>query len=1233
MFRTASRHQRKKTSFRHLRLSALTTYRPVLEYLEQRWLPSTNNFWIDGVAGNWNTAGNWSLGHVPTLGEIAVFTVAQGNCTIDSGTDTCDGVNVQAIYMGAIAQQHDLKLGAAGFTLSNGTYSANSFRISLTGNWLLSGGIFNPGTGTVDFTGTATQTVNNGNSAFDNLTHSGTGTLQAMTSALTVAGALTVSAGAFDPNGLNATIVGLTTITSSALSNSGGADTLTLNGGFSMVGGKLSSGVGTIILGSGATATSDVNGPATVGGTLNLGGANRTFTVNPGLSSPDLVVAALVQNGGLTKAGSGVMVLSSANSYSGGTAVNAGTLSVTADKALGPGSGGTTVAAGAFLIFSGGVTYATTEPVTLTGTSPSGTSGGAIRSDTNTGTDSFAGSITLIAANNSIGALSGSTLVLNGPINEGAFGLTVSDTGNVTFNNAISGTSTATLTQQGTGTLTLNAANTYGGGTTVAGGTLAVGNDSALGSGPVTLGNGTTIIAVGASHSLADAVTLGGAVTVGGTNGLAFTGNIGGGTGSLIQTDTGTLLLSGTNSYGLGTTVDAGILAVGNDSALGSGSLTLNAGTIIFAAGGGHVLANAVTLGGAATVAGSNDLTLNGIVSGNAGSLTQTDTATLTLNGTNTFGGGVTVNAGILAAGNDSALGSGSLTLNDGSTIQAAGTAHSLSNGATFNNRVTVTGSLNLTFTGVIGGSGTLTKVGTGTAAFSGNNTYSGTINVNAGTLFINGSQPNSPITVNPTATFGGTGTVGTITVSGGTLSPGTTGPGILTAANVQFTSGAFAVLFSGPAPGTGFGQLAVTATINLGSGVASLSIVGPYHPVAGNSFRIIDNLSASPTSGTFANLSEGATLLVNGTTLQITYKGGTGNDVVLATTKSDIAGRVSSSGEWWVGLSTGSSFANSKWTNWNPNVTWVDVQTGDFTGDGHEDIVGRVLQSGEWWVAVSNGSNGFTSSKWDTWSPNVTWVDVKVGDFNGDGKMDITGRVLQSGEWWTGVSTGSSFTTSKWAAWSTVVTWADVQVGDFSGDGKADIAGRALQSGEWWVGVSSGSSFAASKWATWSPAVTWVDVRVGDFNGDGKADITGRVSQSGEWWTGLSNGSIFNTTRWAIWNPNVTWVDVRVGDFDGNGKSDITGRVLQTGEWWTALSTGSSFNTTLWDTWSPNVTWVDVQVGDFNGDGKADITGRVLGSGEWWTAVSSGSSFTTAKWTTWSASVSWVNVENGQYV
>jgi len=55
------------------------------------------------------------------------------------------------------------------------------------------------------------------------------------------------------------------------------------------------------------------------------------------------------------------------------------------------------------------------------------------------------------------------------------------------------------------------------------------------------------------------------------------------------------------------------------------------------------------------------------------------------------------------------------------------------------------------------------------------------------------------------------------------------------------------------------------------------------------------------------------------------------------------------------------------------------------------------------------------------------------VGDFNGDGKSDIIGRVAQNGQWWNGVSNGASFTNSIWTTWSSGVTWVDVRSGDFA--------------------------------------------------------------------------------------------------------------------------------------------------------------------------------------------------------
>ena len=114
--------------------------------------------------------------------------------------------------------------------------------------------------------------------------------------------------------------------------------------------------------------------------------------------------------------------------------------------------------------------------------------------------------------------------------------------------------------------------------------------------------------------------------------------------------------------------------------------------------------------------------------------------------------------------------------------------------------------------------------------------------------------------------------------------------------------------------------------------------------------------------------------------------------------------------------------------------MTWVDVKVGDFNGDGKADIVGRALQTGQWWVGLSNGSTAFNTTLWATWSTGVTWVDVQIGDFNGDGKTDITGRAKETGQWFTALSNGSTaFNTTLWTTWSTAVTWLDVRSGNFA--------------------------------------------------------------------------------------------------------------------------------------------------------------------------------------------------------
>ena len=109
-----------------------------------------------------------------------------------------------------------------------------------------------------------------------------------------------------------------------------------------------------------------------------------------------------------------------------------------------------------------------------------------------------------------------------------------------------------------------------------------------------------------------------------------------------------------------------------------------------------------------------------------------------------------------------------------------------------------------------------------------------------------------------------------------------------------------------------------------------------------------------------------------------------------------------------------------------------MDVQVGDFNGDGLADIVGRADELGQWWVGLSNGSTMFTNHLWGTWSTSVRWDDVQLGDFNNDGKMDLAGRVDESGQWWVALSNGSQFNNQLWATWSTAISWVDVNAGKF---------------------------------------------------------------------------------------------------------------------------------------------------------------------------------------------------------
>ncbi len=164
-----------------------------------------------------------------------------------------------------------------------------------------------------------------------------------------------------------------------------------------------------------------------------------------------------------------------------------------------------------------------------------------------------------------------------------------------------------------------------------------------------------------------------------------------------------------------------------------------------------------------------------------------------------------------------------------------------------------------------------------------------GTLNWTSGSLSVNGSISGAAVNVISGSTLRGSGSTDAVTVnSGGTVAPGNS-PGIITinGSYSQSTGATLEIELEGTSAATPqFDQLIVNGTVSL-AGTLDVSLLGGFNPSVGNNFKIIDNDGSDTITGTFTGLPEGATVTGGGATFQISYVGGTGNDVVLTTTSA----------------------------------------------------------------------------------------------------------------------------------------------------------------------------------------------------------------------------------------------------------------------------------------------------------------------------------------------------------
>ncbi|MBL4885646.1 MAG: VCBS repeat-containing protein, partial [Planctomycetaceae bacterium] len=220
----------------------------------------------------------------------------------------------------------------------------------------------------------------------------------------------------------------------------------------------------------------------------------------------------------------------------------------------------------------------------------------------------------------------------------------------------------------------------------------------------------------------------------------------------------------------------------------------------------------------------------------------------------------------------------------------------------------------------------------------------------------------------------------------------------------------------------------------------------------------------ASNKRGTFGNYSGIDTVLIGDFD-------GTGRDDIAVMT---------SGGEWWTYLSQVNTFSVSFWTRWNVTSGVNNILVGDFDGNGTDDVAGLfgTGTSRDWWVGLSTASS-FLNEKWETWAVSSTLNHVLAGDFNGDGATDIAG-VFGPLNLQVAIAGQNQFSTSSWGMFSAANV--DVNVGDSNGDGMADVFGRASD-GWWYTAESDGNSFDLNRIVKWSAAANWQNIHIANFD------------------------------------------------------------------------------------------------------------------------------------------------------
>lgn len=961
-----------------------------------------------------------------TAGTTATFTTV--NMSVNStSTGASSGNAVSTLDISgqgtvAVTTLNMGSLSVSGATASSGTLAtlniAGTGAVNITtlnmGVSTLSGATATGGTSAIMSINGSTTTIGTLNMAVNNATiaatlpTTGSATINLNGGTLRVTGNLTMG---------NTTANALNAVTNSIIINGG---LLTVDGNIAATNGTGTE-TSTLTLNGGVL---DMTG-GTIGATGNL---LTTFNLQQGTLKNLLEFNA---GAGLVKSTSGTLILDGTNAYAGDTtfAVGGGTIQLGASNVLPDGTGkGNFVTTNGLLNMNG-------FSDTVNGLSGTGT------------VDNLAASTT-------------STLTVGGNNASSTFSGVLQNT---------AGSAVLALIKTGTGTLTLNTASTFTGGTTLSNGIIQIDNAGALGSGDLTFSSSGVRVVVGTGLIVSNGIILGANAGVAG-RGLIEAG-----------TTAGTATISGP------ITISSNAAAGGHFAAPTAGTILKVTGVVTSSVPVSIRLGNVVFSGGGTgytSIVNNQDTTAIGANDGLATTATLTIASTST--GTFDLAGFNQSLVGIVKGGSSTATIANSSTTSD-STLTITGAAqlyagiiqNAVSGGTRKVNLVISGGSL--TLTGVNTYSGT-TTISSGTLALSaaGTATLTAISLTGAGSIFdISGVTPTSATIASLAGGAGASVTLGAKALNTGSDNTSTTFAGIISS-----TSGGLTKQGTGTLTLTGANTYSGTTTISagalqLGDGTSgndgtitsSQSIVNNAALIY-NRFGIFSYGGIISGTGTVTKTGSGTQVLtgastysggttVSGGTLEVNNVSGSGTgsgSVTVTNTGSTLSGSGTIAGSTildsgtFLAPGTGSTATSNQTLNFTAVTSTLTVNDGArielsitapttqalgvfYDGVYHDGLGGTATTA----LAYLQGIGSSSLPAWNTATPgNHDFINLGAGSLSlGTGAGTIT--LIDNGYTSHGPQIGDVFNLLDWASYSgSFNASTDFSLPDLSASGMA---------------------------------------------------------------------------------------------------------------------------------------------------------------------------------------------------